>query len=605
MKGNDNMIELKDICIEYDRVILDHASISIPAHSITLIRGKSGSGKTALLYCISLMDTKSKYQYYYDHRLIGEKDRNNIRKECISYVLQENDLLAHLDVRGTLQYFAHIHNKHLSDKDIQDYLDKMHLDVTLNQNVMTLSLGERQRLSIATALVSNPQVLVLDEPTASLDHENEIEIYNILKELSTHMTIVLASHSEESMKYADVVYTLENNQLSVNSSMISDDPCGEGVISQVDHKFYKEYVKDYVKHYRFMYVLMMMVFILSLVSGQMILGIINHSREQGMQMLIGQLENKAIITKDKHSYVDQDYSHFIKIDDKNTFPLYKIYTQIEGEDVYLVPYFKDDDLSKYIDRNIQETKTGIYMDNESYYLLNQGLSDNRVNLDLYITDQNGMHQTSYTFDMNGVFRNNKKVHYVSKSQRYIYVPYSILQDIYKQSECTPRYIGYIIKTDTYDELNKLVDYYESKGYRINDSFTDREAMNSLDSYYKNMMFTFAGVILVISVLIDIVLESHLLMQRKKELVLLLISGLLKKDLQRISMVETLGSISIVVVSSTLISSIMSLILGTFNMVTLSSMTVLFIIILLIERMVLQNKFINKLNIVDELRNEVH
>ncbi|UWO53333.1 ATP-binding cassette domain-containing protein [Catenibacterium mitsuokai] len=599
------MIELKDICIEYDRVILDHASISIPAHSITLIRGKSGSGKTALLYCISLMDTKSKYQYYYDHRLIGEKDRNNIRKECISYVLQENDLLAHLDVRGTLQYFAHIHNKHLSDKDIQDYLDKMHLDVTLNQNVMTLSLGERQRLSIATALVSNPQVLVLDEPTASLDHENEIEIYNILKELSTHMTIVLASHSEESMKYADVVYTLENNQLSVNSSMISDDPCGEGVISQVDHKFYKEYVKDYVKHYRFMYVLMMMVFILSLVSGQMILGIINHSREQGMQMLIGQLENKAIITKDKHSYVDQDYSHFIKIDDKNTFPLYKIYTQIEGEDVYLVPYFKDDDLSKYIDRNIQETKTGIYMDNESYYLLNQGLSDNRVNLDLYITDQKGMHQTTHTFDINGVFRNNKKVHYVSKSQRYIYVPYAILQDIYKQSGCTPRYIGYIIKTNTYNELNELIDYYESKGYRINDSFTDREAMNSLDSYYKNMMFTFAGVILVISVLIDIVLESHLLMQRKKELVLLLISGLLKKDLQRISMVETLGSISIVVVSSTLISSIMSLILGTFNMVTLSSMTVLFIIILLIERMVLQNKFINKLNIVDELRNEVH
>ena len=130
-------------------------------------------------------------------------------------------------------------------------------------------------------------------------------------------------------------------------------------------------------------------------------------------------------------------------------------------------------------------------------------------------------------------------------------------------------------------------------------------MNSLDSYYKNMMFTFAGVILVISVLIDIVLESHLLMQRKKELVLLLISGLLKKDLQRISMIESLGSISIVVVSSTLISVVMSCILGTFDIITLSSMTVLFIAILLIERMVLQNKFINKLNIVDELRSEVH
>lgn len=599
------MIELKDVCIKYDRVILDHASMSIPAHSITLIRGKSGSGKTALLYCIALMDIKSSYQYYYDGKEIEEKDRNNIRKECISYCLQENDLLAHLDVRGTLQYFAHIHNKHLSDKDIQDYLDKMHLDVTLNQNVMTLSLGERQRLSIATALVSNPQVLVLDEPTASLDHENEIEIYNILKELSAHMTIVLASHSEEAIKYADVVYTLEDGRLTSDGSVIQEDICGKGVISQVDHKFYKEYVKDYVKHYKFMYVLMMMVFILTLVSGQMILGIIHHSRDQGMQMLIGQLENKAIITKDKHSYVDQDYSHFIKIDDKNTFPLYKIYTQIEGEDVYLVPYFKDDDLSKYIDRNIQETRSGIYMDNDTYYRLNQISSHNKVKLDLYITDQEGMHQTTHTFDINGVFRNNKKVHYVSKSQRYIYVPYAILQDIYKQSGCTPRYIGYIIKTNTYNELNELIDYYESKGYRINDSFTDREAMNSLDSYYKNMMFTFAGVILVISVLIDIVLESHLLMQRKKELVLLLISGLLKKDLQRISMIETLGSISIVVVSSTLISVVMSCILGTFDIITLSSMTVLFIAILLIERMVLQNKFINKLNIVDELRSEVH
>ena len=48
------MIELKDVTITYDRVILDHATISIPAHSVTLLRGTSGSGKTALLYCILL-----------------------------------------------------------------------------------------------------------------------------------------------------------------------------------------------------------------------------------------------------------------------------------------------------------------------------------------------------------------------------------------------------------------------------------------------------------------------------------------------------------------------------------------------------------------------
>lgn len=56
------MIELKDVTITYDRVILDHATISIPAHSVTLLRGTSGSGKTALLYCIALMDNKSNYE---------------------------------------------------------------------------------------------------------------------------------------------------------------------------------------------------------------------------------------------------------------------------------------------------------------------------------------------------------------------------------------------------------------------------------------------------------------------------------------------------------------------------------------------------------------
>ena len=136
------MIELKDVTIAYDRVILDHASISIPAHSITLLRGKSGSGKTALLYCIALMDNKSNYKYYYDGKLIEGKMRDEYRRSRISYVLQESSLLPHLDVTGTLQYFARIHNKVLTDDDIDECLDRMHLDVSPSQNVMTLSLGE-------------------------------------------------------------------------------------------------------------------------------------------------------------------------------------------------------------------------------------------------------------------------------------------------------------------------------------------------------------------------------------------------------------------------------------------------------------------------------
>lgn len=598
------MIELKDVTIAYDRVILDHASFSIPAHSITLLRGKSGSGKTALLYCIALMDNKSSYKYFYDGKLIEGEERDEYRRSRISYVLQEGSLLPHLDVTGTLQYFASIHNKVLTDDDIDEYLDRMHLDISPSQNVMTLSLGERQRLSIACALISHPQVLILDEPTASLDHDNEIQIYEILKELSHDMTIVMASHSEYAIEYADITYMIEDGMLSSSDFLFSEDQSGEGTAPSINQNFCIEYVKTYMKHYRFMYVLLLMVFVLSLVSCQVMTGIIHNSKKQAMQMLVGQLENKAIITKDEHSYVDQDYSKLITLNDKNAYPLYKMCTDINGEEVYIVPYFKEDDLSKYIDRAIQDKQNGIYMDESTFYILNQKSKNNKINLDITIKDREGMHQTEHSFDMNGVFKNSKKVHYVVKSQRYIYMPYSLMKSIYEKNSKDKQYIGYVICYDTYDKLETALKDYESSGYTINDSFTDRESMDSLNNYYQMLMFTFAGIIILVAMIIDIVLESHLLMQRKSELVLLRISGLREKDLIHISLTESIIGLCAVLVISTIISIIMLLLTGIFSLVAPLISTFVFIIALLLERVITQSRFIKKIDIVTELRNEV-
>ena len=598
------MIELKDVTIAYDRVILDHASISIPAHSITLLRGKSGSGKTALLYCIALMDNKSNYKYYYDGKLIEEEERDEYRRSRIGYVLQESSLLPHLDVTGTLQYFARIHNKVLTDNDIDECLDRMHLDVSPSQNVMTLSLGERQRLSIACALVSHPQVLILDEPTASLDHDNEIQIYEILKELSHDMTIVMASHSDCAIGYADVTYMIKDGTLSSSDSTLCEDQSGECIAPSINHNFCIEYVKTYMKHYSFMYVLLLMVFVLSLVSCQVMTGIIHNSKKQAMQMLVGQLENKAIITKDEHSYVDQDYSKLITLNDKNAYPLYKMSTDVNGEEVYIVPYFKEDDLSKYIDRPIQDKQNGIYMDESTFYILNQKSKNNKINLDITIKDREGMHQTEHSFDMNGVFKNSKKVHYVVKSQRYIYMPYSLMKSIYEKNSKDKQYIGYVVCYDTYDKLETALKGYEKSGYTINDSFTDRESMNSLNNYYQMLMFTFAGIIILVAMIIDIVLESHLLMQRKSELVLLRISGLREKDLIHISLTESIIGLCAVLVISTIISIIMLVFTGIFSLVAPLISTFVFIIILLLERVMTQSRFIKKIDIVTELRNEV-
>lgn len=594
------MIELKDVTIAYDRVILDQASFSIPAHSITLLRGKSGSGKTALLYCIALMDNKSSYKYFYDGKLIEGEERDEYRRSRISYVLQESSLLPHLDITGTLQYFARIYNKVLTDDDINKCLDRMHLDVSPSQNVMTLSLGKRQRLSIACAFISHPQVLILDEPTASLDHDNEIQIYEILKELSHDMTIVMASHSECAIEYADITYMIEDGMLSSSDFLFSEDQSGEGIAPSINHNFCIEYVKTYMKHYRFMYVLLLTVFVLSLVSCQVMTGI----KKQAMQMLVGQLENKAIITKDNHSYVDQDYSKLITLNDKNAYPLYKMCTDINGEEVYIVPYFKEDDLSKYIDRPIQDKQNGIYMDESTFHILNQKSKSNKINLDITIKDREGMHQTEHSFDMNGVFKNSKKVHYVVKSQRYIYIPYSLMKSIYEKNSKDKQYIGYVVCYDTYDKLETALKGYEKSGYTVNDSFTDRESMDSLNNYYQMLMFTFAGIIILVAMIIDIVLESHLLMQRKSKLVLLRLSGLREKDLIHISLTESIIGLCAVLVISTIISIIMLLLTGIFSLVAPLISTFVFMIALLLERVMTQSRFIKKIDIVTELRNEV-
>lgn len=179
-----------------------------------------------------------------------------------------------------------------------------------------------------------------------------------------------------------------------------------------------------------------------------------------------------------------------------------------------------------------------------------------------------------------------------------------MKSIYEKNSKDKQYIGYVFCYDTYDELETALKGYEKSDYTINDSFTDRESMDSLNNYYQMLMFTFAGIIILVAMIIDIVLESHLLMQRKSELVLLRISGLREKDLIHISLTESIIGLCAVLVISTIISIIMLLLTGIFSLVAPLISTFVFIIILLLERVMTQSRFIKKIDIVTELRNEV-
>ena len=82
------------------------------------------------------------------------------------------------------------------------------------------------------------------------------------------------------------------------------------------------------------------------------------------------------------------------------------------------------------------------------------------------------------------------------------MPYSLMKSIYEKNSKDKQYIGYVICYDTYDKLETALKDYESSGYTINDSFTDRESMNSLNNYYQMLMFTFAGIIILVAIIID-------------------------------------------------------------------------------------------------------
>ncbi len=185
-----------------------------------VIMGKSGSGKSTLLNLMAGLlkpDNGSIIINNKDICKMNNSDISKVRNTEIGLVYQSFLLNNEMTSKENVKLPTYI-NKNIKksevNKRVEELLKSLNLENRINHYPKELSGGEQQRVAIARALINNPSVILADEPTGNLDKTNEIQIFEIFKELSKNKKcVIVVSHNEEIKKYADVVLYLKDGGL--------------------------------------------------------------------------------------------------------------------------------------------------------------------------------------------------------------------------------------------------------------------------------------------------------------------------------------------------------------------------------------------------------
>ena len=188
------------------------------------IMGPSGSGKSTLLYLISLIDKPTSGTIKFDNHEINfsQNEKNDLfRSKRIGIVYQENNLLSDFTALENV-YFASLslnNDKKLALSKAEKLLKKVGLSNRLNHFPSQLSGGEAQRVAIARAIINDPQIILADEPTGSLDMNTAKDIFKLLNnQKRSDRIIIFATHNRFFAKKAD--YLLEMRDGSIKSSNV-------------------------------------------------------------------------------------------------------------------------------------------------------------------------------------------------------------------------------------------------------------------------------------------------------------------------------------------------------------------------------------------------
>lgn len=217
MKKSLNIIQINKLVKSYDEPVLSKVDLSVKRGEFVVITGDSGCGKSTLLQILGLMDSPSSGEYFLDGNPVHNQmiiQLARLRHRYIGFIFQRYHMIPHLSVLENillpLEYGIHEDKKEkalsmLKEFDMAGYENKY---------PHQLSYGQQQRVAILRAVITNPDIILADEPTGALDEENSKRVMNILHKFNKEgKTVILITHNLDLIQKGDTHYRVHHKKM--------------------------------------------------------------------------------------------------------------------------------------------------------------------------------------------------------------------------------------------------------------------------------------------------------------------------------------------------------------------------------------------------------
>ncbi len=194
---------------------LSGVNITLDHNGITGIIGPSGSGKSSLLYVLSGLKRPTSGTVYYDDMDIeayAPHTREAMRKKSFGFIFQKHFLIDYLSILDNV--LVPLNDKSAGSSEYAlSLLNRLGIRHLAEKKPYALSGGQRQRAAVARAMINRPEVIFADEPTASLDHNNAMEVMSILSDFKESSVILVATHDRSILSGADNIIEMWDGRI--------------------------------------------------------------------------------------------------------------------------------------------------------------------------------------------------------------------------------------------------------------------------------------------------------------------------------------------------------------------------------------------------------